>query len=129
MGEYYAQKFLDAGYTFQNAEQLAAFWDLDGFYEAKVRGGEMIEQGWGAGGLAPTVEAASTGQWPDPRTISFIWQMDGWPDHERRYADIDAVANYWNVSIDEMKANLGEKLQMWLNFRQQVVAAKGLQGG
>jgi biotin carboxyl carrier protein len=96
-----AQAFFDAGYTYSDAAQLAQTWNLKETYQAKVEGGQKIENGQTLP-IPPSGTPASA----DQRA------MDAYFAAGYDYTDAQRLGQIWNVSdLGQVKVDAGQKLE------------------
>ncbi|HEX3706950.1 MAG TPA: hypothetical protein VHV76_10000 [Mycobacteriales bacterium] len=96
-----AQAFFDAGYTYDDAVQLAQTWNLKETFQAKVEGGQKLEQGKPLP-ISPSGTPASA----DVRA------MDAYFAAGYDYSDAKQLAQAWHESdLGQVKVEAGQKLE------------------
>jgi hypothetical protein len=95
-----AQAFFDAGYTYDDAQQLAGIWNV-GTYQAKVEGGHKLEKGVTLP-IPPSGQPASA----DQRAIDAYFAAG------YGYDNAVALGRIWHeTDISKVKAEAGHKLE------------------
>lgn len=104
-----AQKFMSK-YNYCDAKILAGHWKVSE-HEAKVRGGAKL-----GANAAPVVEDALTAGRNAGKRCDF-------PDTGFTFEDAEALSKLWNISIQDAKATLADKLTGgYRDLAKQVVA-------
>lgn len=96
--------FWGAGYYMEDADALAALWNL-GLLEAKGRAGQLLLDG-----QPVPVAPGSSLDLTDPATIEML-EMDAYWDAGYTGEDGVALAALWNVDVFEAKATAGQMLR------------------
>lgn len=97
------QAFLDAGYTYDDAEALSRSWGTSGPYRAKVKAGSFLADGVKLAATPLADPAADDGLGPHQLTAHFF--RSGYT-----YEDAGVLARHWGVDVAEAKARAGSEL-------------------
>jgi hypothetical protein len=97
------QAFLDAGYTYDDAEVLSKGWGTPSPYRAKVKAGSFLADGVKLAATPLADPAADDGLGPLQLTAHFF--RSGYTDEDAR-----ELARHWGVDVAEAKARAGSEL-------------------
>jgi hypothetical protein len=100
-----ADAFAAAGYTFEDAQVLAAFWGIDSELEVKAVAGELLAAGTPLAESRFADPAAAEGYTSEELVDLFLaCGYDG--------EDASVLAQAWGVSVDEAKSRAGTELKV-----------------
>ncbi len=100
--------YAQSGYTYDDAAKLAWYWG-QGMYEAKMRIGRKVK--WQNRDIIDQMLYEATGQ--------YNWIMKS----PYTMADAEALARYWDCSVEQAKVVGGHKLEGWLILNQALASA------
>ena len=100
----HACEWADTPHTYEDAERLAAFWGLGDPYDAKLKVAKLYTQGRSAEVVAALGQAMPVMADPNEAALEAFFQSD------YTYCDAKLVAGLWSISVDQAKAEIGQKI-------------------